>query len=163
MHRKEDIQLINQHRLAVGRDPFENQMTDKEIDHHLKLIEKHAPKGVDPWHKQASNKFTFKTEKPTGKWRSFQNSQHYIKIKKYQVGQIIENTRGLSAYGNQSIKVRFQVIKADINEDGNTNYNWKWITLAREFKSVDEAKEWLNSEDTFEKLNKQFNFYKHQD
>lgn len=105
-----------------------------------------------------NNKFTFRTVKPTGKWRSFYPNQHFIKIKKDEVGQIVENNRG--AYRNDKVKIMFQVIKSDINEDGNPNCSWKWATLAREFDSVDEAKEWLNSEGIFEKITKQFNFYK---
>lgn len=36
------------------------------------------------------------------------------------------------------------IIKSDILEDGNANCDWKWITLNRNFTSLDEAKIWLN-------------------
>jgi len=41
-------------------------------------------------------------------------------------------------------RIRLQVMKSDIAEDGNTSCEWKWITLKGEFQSVDAAKEFLN-------------------
>ena len=104
------------------------------------------------------NKFTFKTVKPIGKWRAFYDPTYFIKIKKDQIGQIIDQTRG--AFRSKDIKIMFQIIKSDINEDNCPNCSWKWITLAKTFNSVQEAKDWLNSEGVFEQLNTQFNFYK---
>lgn len=107
---------------------------------------------------EVKNKFTFKTEKPTGKFRSFSNSQHYIKIKKNIIGKINENVRG--TFANGKITIGFMVIKDGIIiKDNNNNCSWKWVFLKREFQSVQEAKDWLNSENNFNNLNKQFNFY----
>lgn len=78
--------------------------------------------------------FTFKTEQPTGRWRSFDVPIHYIKLKKKVVGTI-EPT--------PPHKIHLMVIKDDTMEDGNKNCDWKWITLKREFVSVDEAKAFL--------------------
>jgi len=67
-------------------------------------------------------KFTFKTEKPTGAYRSFFSENHYIKLNKKQVGAIADRTW----------KIRLMVFKDDINEDGNANCQWKWISLKKE-------------------------------
>jgi len=100
-------------------------------------------------------KFTFKTEHPTGSYRSFSNSAYYIKIKRKQVGQIYDKPSTAWARESQGDKVRigFMVFKEDINEDGNKNCSWKWVQLKRTFESVEEAKEWLNSDGVFEVLN----------
>lgn len=82
-----------------------------------------------------AKKFTFKTEKPAGRWNSFSSSEHYIKFKKQQVGLINPTAPH---------KIRLQIIKPDINEDGNPNCDWKWITLKKEFTSIQEAKDFLN-------------------
>lgn len=79
-------------------------------------------------------KFTFKTEKPTGSYKSFFSDYHYIKLKKKEVGTITDKT----------YKIRLKVWKADINEDGNPNCKWKWITLKKESKTLQEAKDFLN-------------------
>lgn len=79
-------------------------------------------------------KFTFKTNKPTGKWAWVHNPSHYIKYGKVQVGSIDHETN----------KIRLQVIKDDINEGGNPNCPWKWITLAYKPTSLQDAKDFLN-------------------
>lgn len=79
-------------------------------------------------------KFTFKTEKPTGRYRSFFSESHDIKLKKMKVGSIVDITW----------QIRLMVLKDDINEDGNPNCEWKWITLKKESASLQEAKDWLN-------------------
>jgi len=78
--------------------------------------------------------FTFKTEKSTGRFRSFYPDHHYIKIKKSKVGTISDE---------HPHKIRLAIFKDDINEDGNPNCEWKWITLKKESESVKDAKEWL--------------------
>lgn len=79
-------------------------------------------------------KFTFKTEKPTGRYRSFYSPHHYIKLKGVMVGTI----------GHEHPhKIRLMVVKDDIAEDGNPNCKWKWITLKVESESVMMAKAWL--------------------
>ena len=77
--------------------------------------------------------FTFKTERPTGKYRSFEDEIYHIKLNKKQVGQIS------AEYPH---KISLMVIKDDINEDGNPNCQWKWIRLVRYNASVPDAKEW---------------------
>jgi hypothetical protein len=84
--------------------------------------------------KETKMKFTFKTEKPTGRYRSFYRKNHDIKIKKKKVGSIVD----------REWKIRLMVLKSDINEDGNPNCEWKWITLKKESASLQEAKDWLN-------------------
>jgi hypothetical protein len=82
-----------------------------------------------------SKKFTFKTERSTGNFRSFFPDAHYIKYNRKMCGAIDDR---------KPYKIRLQVIKSDINEDGNKNCDWKWIMLKKEFSSVQEAKDFLN-------------------
>jgi len=80
-------------------------------------------------------KFTFKTEKPTGKYISFYNDHHLIKFKRIKVDY----------FSNEPFyKINLKVIKKDIDEDGNPNCKWKWITLKKESESLQEAKDYLN-------------------
>jgi hypothetical protein len=80
-------------------------------------------------------KFTFKTEHPTGRYRSFFSSNHERKLKKKVVGSI----------GDKSPhEIRLRVKKKDLMEDGNPNCEWKWIKLKKESESITEAKEFLN-------------------
>lgn len=90
------------------------------------------------------NKFTFKTEKPTGKWKSFYPTTHYIKMNGHQVGIIGDS-------------IRFMVVKKDINEDGNSNCPWKWITLKYKPESLELAKIWLN--ENYDLINKSYTLY----
>lgn len=80
-------------------------------------------------------KFTFKTERSTGRYGSFYPDSHYIKLKKQAVGSITDGV---------PFKIRLQVTKVDINEDGNPNCSWKWITLKKESQTLQEAKDFLN-------------------
>jgi hypothetical protein len=82
-----------------------------------------------------TQKFTFKTEKSEGHFRSLFPDHHYIKLNKIEVGNISDDT---------PIKIRFMVVKDDIMEDNNPNCVWKWITLKREFISLQDAKDFLN-------------------
>ena len=81
-------------------------------------------------------KFTFKTTKAIGKFRSFGSTLINIKLKKKLVGSILTEKPYL---------VSFMVNKQDIYEDNNPNCVWKWIRLKKEFRSVDEAKEFVNN------------------
>jgi hypothetical protein len=96
-----------------------------------------------------SVKFTFKTEKPTGKWKSFDSDSHYIKMGGKEIGSIDPD---------KPHKVSFMVIKDDINSDGNPNCVWKRITFKREFETVEAAKKWLT--ENAERLTSTYNFYK---
>lgn len=79
--------------------------------------------------------FTFKTTKPTGRYKSFYQSYHEIKYNKKMCGTI----KGRPPHG-----VGFMVIKKDIMEDKNPNCEWKWCFLKTpEFQNVKEAKKWV--------------------
>ena len=84
-------------------------------------------------------KFTFKTNKPTGKYRAFYSAHHDIKYDKKVVGRIKDG---------MPWKIWLMVVKKDINEDGNPNCPWKWIRFKQESNSLQDAKEWLNKEST---------------
>lgn len=85
-------------------------------------------------------KFTFKTEQPTGRYRSFFSASHDIKLGGVVCGSIDDETPHT---------VKFMKWKDDIMEDGNPNCQWKWVRLKRKFSSVFEAKEFVkeNSEE----------------
>jgi hypothetical protein len=80
-------------------------------------------------------KFTFKTEHPTGRYRSFESDHHIVKFNKVEVGSILDG---------HPFTIRLMVVKQDINEDKNPNCSWKWIRVKKEFESLVEAKTWLN-------------------
>ena len=96
-----------------------------------------------------TKKFTFKTDVPTGRYRAFDHDIHNIKLNKAKCGLIDDSIPH---------KIRLQVMKNDINEDGNPNCEWKWITLEKESKTLQEAKDWLNL--NFEKMNACFKIYR---
>ena len=79
--------------------------------------------------------FTFKTEKPEGRYRSFFRTTHHIKLNKINVGQI--------DFRNGKWKVSFMLIKSDIMEDDNPNCVWMWKRLVPEFDNVEQAKSWV--------------------
>lgn len=93
-------------------------------------------------------KFTFKTDKATGPYSSFYSDQHSVKLKKKEVGAIGDKV---------PYRIRLQVIKDDIKEDGNSNCSWKWITLKKESKSLQEAKDFLN--DHIDKILEKYNLH----
>ena len=92
-------------------------------------------------------KFTFKTEKPTGAYRSFFPEYHSIKLKKAHVGSIVD----------KDWRIMLMVIKDDIGEDGNPNCEWRWITLNKESTSLQDAKDWLNH--NFDSITKKYKLY----
>jgi len=98
------------------------------------------------------NRFTFKTEKTTGRYKSFFPDTHYIKYKGHQVGGIMDA---------KPYQIRLMVIKEDIMEDGNTNCKWKNIFLAKKSESLDEAKLWLN--ENIEKILCKYELYMMED
>ena len=97
---------------------------------------------------KVGGKFTFKTEKPTGKWKSFDSDIHYIKLNGKQVGQIDPE---------EPYTIRLMVVKKDINEDGNPNCTWKRIKLVKDFKSLQEAKDFMNNNSAA--IIAKYNFY----
>lgn len=80
-------------------------------------------------------KFTFKTERPTGKWRSFEKSFHRIKFNGKKVGRIIDRTW----------EIRLMIVKTDYNDDKTLNCPWRWIVFKYKPTSLEDAKEWLNN------------------
>jgi len=80
--------------------------------------------------------FTFKTNKPTGRWKCFDSNINIIKYNKIKVGQIDDEP---------PFSIRLMVIKKDILEDNNPNCKWRWITLNKKSNSLIEAKEFLNN------------------
>ena len=81
-------------------------------------------------------KFTFKTEKAKGSYRSFFPDTHQIKLNKIMVGNILNDPPH---------HIRLMVFKDDINEDGNPNCSWRWVELRKDFESVKDAKIFLNN------------------
>lgn len=92
--------------------------------------------------------FTFKTNKPTGPYRSFYDPTHTIKIKKVEVGSIHQQSPH---------RISLKVTKSSIDEDGNANCPWKWITLKKEFASVEEVKSFLKEH--FMDITKKYNIW----
>ena len=76
-------------------------------------------------------KFTFKTNKPTCKYKAFDKPSHDIKLKGVVVGSIDNDC---------PYYIRFMVVKDDITSDGNPNCPWKWVKLTKTSESLDEAK-----------------------
>jgi hypothetical protein len=74
--------------------------------------------------------FTFKNNKPTGKYRSFEKMTIDVKLKKV-VGQISEDII------TDQVKIALMVK----NSEGNCPF--KWIFFKKRFNSFDEAKSWL--------------------
>jgi len=95
-------------------------------------------------------KFTFKTEKPTGKWKSFYNPSHDIKLDRMVCGHI----------DPKDFSIRLCIIKDDINEDLNPNCSWKWVTLKKKSSSLQEAKDFLN--ENFELITSKYRIHKHE-
>ena len=97
-------------------------------------------------------KFTFKTRKATGRYRSFDKDWHAIKYLGKDVGSIDDK---------KPHQIRLMVIKDDKIKDNNPNCTWKNIFLATKFESIQEAKDFLN--DNIEKILKQFNLHLQED
>jgi hypothetical protein len=101
-------------------------------------------------------KFTFKTEKETGKFSSFFQPIHLIKLNRSIVGEI-SHPEGFHPIH----KISFMVMK-DKNDllkpNNNKNCNWKRIIFKAEFNSVDEAKQFIR--DNNDKIQNQFNLVK---
>ncbi len=81
-------------------------------------------------------KFTFKTYKATGQYGCFHSDFHDVKLKRKVVGTIDDEFPH---------KIRLMVVKDNINEDGNPNCLWMWITLAEKSETLDKAKEFLRT------------------
>lgn len=82
-------------------------------------------------------KFTFKQEKPTGRYRSFNSTTHIIKLKRKQCGYFFEK------FGTIESPIFLAIEKDETHDDGNPNCKWMNIALKKRFEKVEEAKEWL--------------------
>jgi hypothetical protein len=80
-------------------------------------------------------KFTFKSDKPTGRFSSFYNTYHNIKYNGNVIGSITHDT----------FAIRLMVMKTETITDNNPNCDFKWITLNKKSSSLEEAKEFLNA------------------
>jgi len=95
-------------------------------------------------------KFTFKTEKPTGRYRSFEATMYLIKFKKKRCGFMFEQY-------SDPIKINLSVEKTLNIDDGNPNCKWMNVSFKKEFKNIDDAKKWLN--ENIELIMKKFTLY----
>ncbi len=95
----------------------------------------------------AAKKFTFKTNKPTGRFSSFDNPSHDVKLNGKEVGTINDQAPH---------KISLYVMKTETITDNNPNCPWKRITLKQESTSIQEAKDWLNT--NFDLLNRTYAF-----
>lgn len=84
----------------------------------------------------AKQKFTFKTDKPTGRYSSFFNEHHTIKIGGKNVGSIGHD---------HPFRIHLMVTKDDINSDGNPNCPWRRVALAKDSETLQAAKDFLNA------------------
>jgi hypothetical protein len=109
--------------------------SDAQNEHDVLIHRKNHKYESKPSKKDREKKFTFRTEHPTGQWCSFFPDSYHIKLKRKEVGSITDGV---------PYKISLQVIKKDINEDGNPNCPWKWITLKKESQTLQEAKDFLN-------------------
>lgn len=85
---------------------------------------------------KVADKFTFKTNKPTGKYRSFDTDYHHIKLAGREVGNIS---------AGKTFRINLNVMKTETITDSNPNCPWKRITLKKESETLQEAKDWLNA------------------
>lgn len=97
-------------------------------------------------------RFTFKEEKATGKFKSFEMRYFTIKLEKKKVGNIREQ----QYYKDGE---RYSVSLAV--KETNNKCGFKWIVLLKKFNDPSEAKEYLNSK--CDNLIKQFDLFKFED
>lgn len=96
-------------------------------------------------------KFTFKTIKPTGRYRSFYEDEYQIKLNGQECGNIYSDSKGFY--------VRLMVYKKDINEDGNPNCEFRWVEFKNGNSSLEECKSWLNSEEVRKFIEENYKLY----
>jgi hypothetical protein len=93
-------------------------------------------------------KFTFKTERETGKW-AFLHPPHYlIKLKGKEVGNI-EPTYPYS--------IRFMIYKDAEHNDNNPNCSWMWVKLNHKSVSLEYAKIFVN--DNIKEITSKYKLY----
>jgi hypothetical protein len=92
-----------------------------------------------------AKRFTFKTEKSTGRFSSFYPDVHHIKLNKIECGYITDKKPHL---------IKLQVLN---ERPGNLNCKWRWVTLVAEFWTLEEVKAFLNA--NFEMINKKYTIW----
>lgn len=90
-------------------------------------------------------KFTFKKDKPTGRYSSFYDTHVRIKFKRKVVGEVVDR----SPY-----TIRLMVVKPPTSFDPAP---FKWISLQRKFETLDECLEFL--QDNTDKIRSQFELH----
>lgn len=96
-------------------------------------------------------KFTFKTEQPTGRYRSFFVANHNIKYEGKWVGDFVLTEKGWC--------VSIMIMKTEVYTDNNPNCPWKWIRFRSRHESLEAAKLWINSEETRKYIHDNFTLY----
>lgn len=81
-------------------------------------------------------KFTFKKNLPTGRYKSFLDTQVTIKLGRKEIGYYILS---------DEITVNLMVYKTPEELSKAPNCSWKWCKLKRTFSSEEEVREFLQS------------------
>lgn len=96
-----------------------------------------------------ATKFTFKNNKSTGRFASFQGVCHDIKIKGKICGNIGERSHLLPDYKfEERFFIRLMIIDSTIPS------GWRNIIFNKRFENIEDAKKWLN--ENFEAINKKW-------
>lgn len=96
----------------------------------------------------AATKFTFKSNKETGRFAHFFPTEYSIKLEGAKVG----------FFTDKNLRIYLSVIKDDIMEDKNPNCIFKNITLAYKGKDIQECKDFLNR--NFKAIISKYNLHK---
>lgn len=87
-------------------------------------------------------RFSFKLNRPTGRYSWANHTSIDIKLDRKVVGSIGYHKKGYS--GGGAYKIGFTVIKDGDNfKDSNPNCSWMWIRLKPEFETIEEAKDYF--------------------
>lgn len=84
-------------------------------------------------------KITFKTTKPTGRFKSFYDAYHEIKVNGISIGIIDYD-------GDDSFNIRLKIVKNEKFNNNNPNCKWIWIKLTHSFNSLQDAKDKIKSD-----------------
>lgn len=84
-------------------------------------------------------KFSFKKDRATGPYASFQVENVCIKHRGGEVGYIND---GFNYGRKKEHYIHLQVRKEKF--DDNDNCDWRWAKIKFKFDTVEEAKQWLN-------------------
>lgn len=84
-------------------------------------------------------KFTFKTIKSTGRYRTFYPDEYQIRLNGIHVGNIY--SKGTLEW--IKYKIHLRIIKDENNTDKHINCPWMWIWFKKDFSSLEEAKQFI--------------------